>query len=102
MTSVDDVKLARDVLTETLHGPVPMHTVARLAEAVIRLDAERQWRPLTEDPASWPEVGQDVAILWRDRRTSTGTFRAVCGANAFDRLITHWLPLPGPPKGEGK
>lgn len=36
-----DVQLARDVLTETLHGPVPMATVARLAQAVLRLDAER-------------------------------------------------------------
>lgn len=29
-----DVQLARDVLTETLHGPVPIATVARLAQAL--------------------------------------------------------------------
>lgn len=33
------LQLAKDVLTETLHGPVPMRTVARLAEGVIAAEA---------------------------------------------------------------
>lgn len=33
-------QLATDVLTMTLHGPLPMQTVAELAEGVIRLESE--------------------------------------------------------------
>ena len=33
-------QLATDVLTMTLHGPIPMQTVAELAEGVIRLESE--------------------------------------------------------------
>jgi len=41
MTSTDpDVELAHDCVTQTLHGPLPLHTSMRLAEAVLRLGAE--------------------------------------------------------------
>lgn len=99
----DDVKLARDVLSATLHGPVPMATVARLAEAVIRLNGERQWRPLTADPASWPERGTRMAIV--DAADMT-RFRIATRVHAPEQIAdfivngwTHWLSLPPPPKG---
>lgn len=94
----DDVQLARDVLSETLHGPVPIATVARLAEAVLRLDAERQWRPLTDHPKTWPEEGQWV-LLWDG--TAAEDWRWLYTAHSFVQGWTHWLPLPEPPKGEG-
>lgn len=34
------LQLAKDVLTETLHGPVPMRTVARLAQGVIAAETK--------------------------------------------------------------
>jgi len=97
-----DVKLARDVLTETLHGPVPMRTVARLAEAVTRLHEAAQWRPLTSDPKTWPENGQLVAVVdaekkWAipDANANAAYWSPRVAANGW----THWLPLPEPPKG---
>lgn len=111
-TPVDDVDLARGVLSETLHGPVPLYTVARLAKAVIRLDAERQWRPLTSDPATWPEEGRlvvlraDFAPIGDDLeripgpteyRYCTGPWSRPCA-----EFWSWWLPLPPPPKGESK
>ena len=35
--TIPDEKLARDLLTETLHGPVPTRTTMQMAEAVLRL-----------------------------------------------------------------
>lgn len=44
-----DVELASDCLTQTLHGPLPLATSIRLAEAVLRL----QERPLEVWEARW-------------------------------------------------
>lgn len=89
-----DVKLARDVLTETLHGPVPMRTVARLAEAVIRLHEAAQWRPLTSAPKTWPKEGQQVIGL--SARGHPHLFRWSGEGDA--EWVDFWLPLPEPPK----
>ena len=37
-------QLATDVLTMTLHGPLPMETVAKLAQGILDLGAEREER----------------------------------------------------------
>lgn len=62
----------------------------------------RQWRPLTEDPATWPEEGQLVAVV--DAEKKWGIPDANANATYWSPRVaangwTHWLPLPEPPKG---
>ena len=39
MSEISDKQMAHDLLHMCLHGPVPMKTTARMAEAVLRLEA---------------------------------------------------------------
>lgn len=60
----------------------------------------RTWRPLTDDPKSWPEEGQTVALICRrNGRTQGGSLVD------FDKravgYYTHYLPLPDPPQKGG-
>ena len=47
-------QLARDVVCETLHGPVPMETVTKLAYGVIELSA--RVRELEDKPDAHPPM----------------------------------------------
>lgn len=53
-------QLARDVVCETLHGPVPMETVAKLAYGVIELSA--RVRELEDKPDTSPPMWADHDI----------------------------------------
>lgn len=60
----------------------------------------RQWRPLTEDPKTWPEVGW--IVVWDARmptRAKAGRVLSETGTELMRQGWTHWLPLPEPPKG---
>ena len=59
----------------------------------------RQWRPLTDDPKTWPEEGQRVATLTRSGLLAAHSWFVEVGGRAVDAgYTTHWLPLPEPPK----
>lgn len=97
-----DVQLARDVLTETLHGPVPMATVARLAQAVLRLDDARRWRKLTGDPATWPASDQPVVLRATSGEPKWFALRWIEDGGPAHPGWTHWLPLPPPSEEDGR
>ena len=53
-----------------------------------------------------PEIHEDVLIWFRGTvcfgdRTSDGHWRPEGGNGNFDDDITHWMPLPDPPKPAG-
>lgn len=59
---------------------------------------EREWIPVTE---RLPEPGVDVLAAYRDRHINMGT----AGDDWLEEdieycYITHWMPLPEPPKEE--
>lgn len=59
----------------------------------------RQWRPLTDDPGTWPEEGQRVATLTRSGLLAAHSWFVEVDGRAVDAgYTTHWLPLPEPPK----
>lgn len=61
----------------------------------------RQWRPLTDDPKSWPEEGQEV-VLTGPEWTDVATWTDGQGATLHgDPQWTHYLPLPDPPQKGG-
>lgn len=51
----------------------------------------RTWRPLTEDPASWPGEGQRVLMLDAEEDE---TRVVVWPRTTNSRGWTHWAPLP--------
>lgn len=56
----------------------------------------RQWRPLTEDPATWPEEGQTVAMSNAYGDIDARKFDLRVDRYGASRW-THWLPLSTPP-----
>lgn len=69
----------------------------RARDAAVRRDAQ-QWRPLTPDPASWPEEGQ--VVVGMSDHGHPHLFR--WSADDAD-WIAAWLPLPDlQPKGNGQ
>ena len=60
----------------------------------------RQWRPLTEDPATWPEVGAHV-LVYDAPQSAAHIYRLAVTGDALRKLgWTHWAPLPAPPEQE--
>lgn len=51
----------------------------------------RAWRPLTEDPATWPEEGQRVLMLDAEEDE---TRVVVWPRTTSARGWSHWAPLP--------
>lgn len=56
-----------------------------------------EWRPLTSDPALWPEEGQ-LILLYDGDVTYDTTHSVTRVAVAMAHGFTHWLPLPDPPE----
>lgn len=66
--------------------------------ATARHACQCQWRPLTEDPATWPEESM-VVVRARENHALTLTWWGEYQRRAWQQLgWTHWLPLPDPPK----
>lgn len=89
--STDDPPLAADDVFEAGFA-------AGLAHA-------RKWRPLTSDPASWPEEGQYVMFgAWSadGTRCWISSMLTCMRADMTPTGWSWWLPLPPPPKGESK
>ncbi|MGN0998667.1 MAG: DUF551 domain-containing protein [Faecousia sp.] len=66
--------------------------------AALREQEERRWIPVTE---RMPEKGGTYLCVWQGKKVDTGFF---CNGHfrlygeIKDNLITHWMPMPEPPK----
>jgi hypothetical protein len=120
MTDADEFNLAMllpDADADAAHAAMREHDSRYNAEGrdgfafgfAAGLKHARTWRPLTEDPATWPEEGQWVLLRsaavkdgpdlqrWFARRRSQATR---CSSWARPAHWTHWAPLPAPPEQE--
>ena len=76
-----------------------------LAVAALREQEEQQWIPVTErlpeEPGMYIVTANDghaqrvSFVLWQNRNRMWN----LIGARSYWR-VTHWMPLPEPPKGE--
>ena len=65
-----------------------------LAVAALREKEERRWIPVTE---RLPDIGIEVLVYSED----DGICVDYCDGDSFVcYYVTHWMPLPKPPKGE--
>lgn len=75
-----------------------------------RYDGERRWIPVTE---RFPEMGKEVLVSDKQKNVTIAwivgcfskdgaSFEWACSDGWIDDQlpITHWMPLPTPPKGE--
>ena len=63
-----------------------------LAEAALREQEERRWIPVTE---RLPDVGTEVLVYSEDDGICVDYY----GGDSFGYYdVTHWMPLPEPPK----
>ena len=68
--------------------------ILREAVAAIREKEERRWIPVTE---RLPDIGIEVLVYSED----DGICVDCCDGDSFVcYYVTHWMPLPKPPKGE--
>ena len=68
--------------------------ILREAVAAIREKEERRWIPVTE---RLPDIGIEVLVYSED----DGICVDYCDGDSFVcYYVTHWMPLPKPPKGE--
>ena len=65
-----------------------------LAEAALREQEERRWIPVTE---RLPDIGIEVLVYSEDDGICVDYYVGD-SFGYFD--VTHWMPLPEPPKGE--
>ena len=66
--------------------------VCRMAIDALREQEERRWNPVTE---RLPDVGKDVLIY----SETDGVCLDYYGGDMFGYYdVTHWMPLPEPPK----
>ena len=69
----------------------------RLQARIAELEASQQWVPVGEPPEEYEPVWVYGPGLGQRRAVSTGGGRfEVMGAGTYD--VTHWMPLPPPPK----
>ena len=72
---------------------------ARYAEEIAVAQERQRWIPVTE---RLPDQCMDILVSYRDRHILMGT--AMCDdwieEDLEDGKITHWMPLPEPPKEE--
>lgn len=67
-----------------------------LAVAALREQEERRWIPVTE---RLPDIGIEVLVYSEDDGICVDYYD---GASFGYYGVTHWMPLPEPPKGETK
>ena len=67
----------------------------------------QEWVPVTErlpEPRVWVlcagKYTDDLHILRRRSSRKDESWEAQVGEGYYSELITHWMPLPEPPKGE--
>lgn len=66
--------------------------VCQIAIEAIKAQEERRWIPVTD---RFPEVGKDVLVY----SEYDGVSIDYHGGDSFGyALVTHWMPLPEPPK----
>lgn len=93
-----------ELINEGIDMRVPSLTLGeRLADHLIANNVTvQEWIPVSE---RLPEDG-DVVIIWVTSYMELGWYDADVAAwkseyvNDYEGDVTHWMPLPQPPKGE--
>lgn len=96
--TAEDKKKVLAVLDKLMEGTsgVVRATIMACKCAVDEMEVEEKWIPVAE---RLPEVGKDVLVY----SEYDGVSIDYHGGDSFGyALVTHWMPLPEPPKEEGR
>lgn len=107
MTNIEIVNRAESIVNnqERINHPsaddISMLSAALgIARVVLRKQEERKWVPVSE---RLPDADGIYLCVWQGKKVDTGFFLnrhfRIYG-EIKDRLVTHWMPLPGLPKEE--
>lgn len=90
MTREEAIKFA--VHAQSLADLPEVKEFYAFAESAIREQEERRWIPVTE---RLPDIGKDVLIYSKEDGVDVDYY----GGDMFGYWnVTHWMPLPEPPK----
>ena len=89
----DEVKMYEALKGYEFTGMSPAD-IRIMAVAALREQEERRWIPVTE---RLPDIGIEVLVYSEDDGVCVDYY----GGDSFGYYdVTHWMPLPEPPKGE--
>lgn len=90
MTREEAIKFA--VHAQSLADLPEVKEFYAFAESALREQEERRWIPVTE---RLPDIGKDVLIYSKEDGVDVDYY----GGDMFGYCnVTHWMPLPEPPK----
>ena len=101
VTVQENVKMSDEILKKLKNAPI---TIYKSEPSIVTV---QEWIPVTErlpdyftSVLVWCPGNKCIYAAYRNARQEWYTFDDTIAGHVVVNMVTHWMPLPNPPKGE--